>query len=324
MDNFVVGIDLGGTKILTARVARDGTVLAQQRVDTPLGVETVLDAMMHSIETVLAGADSAGLTGVGVGSPGPLDPVTGIVYNPPNLPGWEEVPLRDLLGARLQARYGRAIPVATANDANAAAWGEYLFGAGRRAGLREMLYITISTGIGGGVITGGQIYTGARGMAAEVGHLTVDLHGVRCNCGNIGCIEAVAGGPALARQGAALVAAGRAPGLAALAGGNPAAVTTPMLDQAARAGDAETVELLHEAGVALGAAVVTMIHAYNPELVVIGGGVAKMGDLLLDPLLATVQRRAMPAFLRGLDIVPAALGDLVGVVGAAALLLPRE
>ena len=322
---YVVGIDLGGTKIMTARCDLTGTVQTQQRVDTPAaaGPAAVIAAMVATVQTVLAGADPDQLVGVGVGAPGPLNPTTGILYGPPNLPGWEQVPLRAILAARLEATLGRAVPVITANDANSAAWGEYVFGVGRAyPHVRHLAYVTISTGIGGGVIAGGKIYEGAHGMAAEVGHITVDLNGPRCKCGNIGCIEALAAGPAIAQRGAALVAAGRAPGLAALVAGDPAAVTTQRVEQAARAGDPDTLELIRQVGIALGVLVVNILHAYNPELVAIGGGVAKMGPLLLDPLLATVHDRAMPAILRGVVIVPAALGDLVGVLGAAALALP--
>ncbi len=327
MTGYVVGIDLGGTKIMTARCDLLGHVQAQQRIDTPAaaGPDAVIAAMVNTVQTVTAGADPDQLIGVGVGAPGPLDPTTGILYGPPNLPGWEQVPLRDILSARLEAALGRPVPVVTGNDANAAAWGEYIFGVGRDyPGLRHLAYITVSTGIGGGVIADGKIYEGAHGMAAEVGHITVDLHGPRCKCGNIGCVEVLAAGPAIARRGAALVAAGRAPGLAALVGGAAGAVTTQLVERAARAGDPDTLDLIGQVGMALGVVVVNILHAYNPELVVIGGGVAKMGPLLLDPLLATVRDRAMPAILHGVAIVPAALGDLVGVLGAAALVLPAR
>lgn len=324
MAEYVIGIDLGGTKILTARCDMYGKVQAQVRETTPAteGVEAVISTMIHTVDHVLAGCDPDTLVGVGVGVPGPLDPRTGILYAPPNLPGWDRVPVQTILGTRLEARLGRAVFVAAANDANAAALGEYRFGVGRhRPDLREMVYITISTGVGGGVILNGRIFEGAAGMAAEVGHVTVDMNGPRCNCGNIGCVEAIAAGPAIARRGGALVAAGRAPMLAKLAGGAPAGVTTAMVEYAARQGDADALALIEQTGTALGVAVVNVLHMFNPQLVVIGGGVAKMGALLFDPILATVRARAMPAILRGVEIVPAVLGDLVGVLGAAALVL---
>jgi glucokinase len=324
MAEYVVGIDLGGTKILTARCDLEGTVLAQTRELTLAdeGLDAVMGRLLHTVDQVLADADPAGLLGVGVGAPGPLDPQTGVLYGPPNLPGWEEVHLSAILGRHLKTRLGRTVRVQAGNDANAAALGEFRFGVGRNYfGLRHMVYMTVSTGIGGGVIAGGKIYEGATGMAAEIGHVSVDMNGPRCNCGNIGCIEAIAAGPAIDRQGGELVAAGKAHILSRLVAGEPEAVTTRLVEAAAREGDPDALALIERTGVALGVAVVNCLHSYNPQLVVIGGGVAKMGALLLDPMLATVRARAMPAILRGVDIVPAALGDRVGVLGAAALIL---
>jgi len=324
MDEYVIGIDLGGTKILTARFDLRGQVLAQARDQTRAeeGPAAVINRMAGTIEAVMQGADPAGLVGLGVGSPGPIYPATGVVDSPPNLPGWDHVPLRDILRDRLRAHMGREIRVETGNDANVAALGEFRFGVGRQfPGVRYLVYITVSTGIGGGVIADGRIADGAHGIAAEIGHMTVDLNGPRCNCGNIGCIEAIAAGPAIARQGAQLVAGGRAPLLTRLAGSEPEAVTTALVDAAARQGDPDAIALLEYTGRAFGFAVVNVLHLFNPQVVAIGGGVAKMGALLFDPLLATVQAHAMPAFQRDVRIVPAALGDLVGVLGAAALVL---
>ncbi|MGI8587871.1 MAG: ROK family protein [Chloroflexia bacterium] len=324
MAGYVVGVDLGGTKIMTARVSPAGEVLEQHREATPAaeGVDAVVEAILRSIQAVIADADPAELIGVGVGAPGPLDPATGILYSPPNLPGWDSVPLRDILGERLAALLDRPVPVQLGNDANAAALGEYLFGVGRdRPGLRHLVYFTISTGIGSGVIADGRIFGGAHGLAVELGHTTVDLHGPRCKCGNIGCIEAIAAGPAIARQGAELVAGGKAPVLAALAGGRADAVTTELVEAAARQGDPDALDLITHAGVAIGTAVVNAIHTFNPQMIVIGGGVAKMGPMLFEPLEATVRERTMPPFLRDLQILPATLGDQVGVLGAAALAL---
>jgi glucokinase len=327
MAEYVVGIDLGGTKIMTARVDMQGEVQAQVREPTLAaeGSAAVIDRMVASVERVLDGADPADLVGVGVGAPGPLDPETGVLYSPPNLPGWDRVPLRDILSARLTTRFGRPVRVEAENDANAAALGEFRFGVRKQhPTLRHMVYITVSTGIGGGLIADGRIFEGAHGMAAEIGHMTVDMHGPRCNCGNIGCIEAIAAGPAIARQGGEIVARGGGPLLARLAAGEPEAVTTQMVEDAAHAGDPDALALIERTGVALGVAVVNVLHLYNPEMVVIGGGVAKIGAMLFDPLLRTVEERAMPAFRRDAEIVPAALGDFVGVLGAAALVLQHR
>jgi glucokinase len=324
MDEYVIGIDLGGTKILTARFDLQGRVLAQAREQTRAveGPAAVIERMAGTVAAVMQGADPAGLVGLGVGSPGPIYPATGVVDGPPNLPGWDRVPLRDILHDRLRAQLGREIRVEAGNDANVAALGEFRFGVGRQfPGVRYLVYITVSTGIGGGVIADGRIADGAQGIAAELGHMTVDMNGPLCKCGNVGCIEAIAAGPALARQGAALVAAGRAPLLTRLAGSDPDAVTTALVATAAQEGDPDAIALLEYTGRALGFAVVNVLHLFNPQIVAIGGGVAKMGALLFDPLLATVQTHGMAAFRQDLRIVPATLGDLVGVLGAAALVL---
>ncbi|HUS15384.1 MAG TPA: ROK family protein [Chloroflexia bacterium] len=322
MADYVIGVDLGGTKIMTARCDRQGTVLAQVRESTPAseGVDAVIGCMVDSVADVLVDADPVGLIGVGVVAPGPMDPATGVLYNAPNLPGWDRVPLRAIMTARLSERLGRPIRVATGNDANGAALGEYYFGLQRtHPELHHVVYMTVSTGIGGGVIIDGRVFAGAHGMAAELGHITVDMHGPRCGCGNIGCVEALAAGPAITRRGAALVAAGKAPLLTQLVAGEPEAVTTRLVEDAARAGDPDVLDLITQVSTALGVAVVNAVHMYNPQVVVIGGGVAKMGALLLDPLEATVRARAMPSFLLDFRILPATLGDYVGVLGAAAL-----
>jgi glucokinase len=321
---YLVGVDLGGTKILTARCDLQGRVLAQARQPTHAarGPEVVLGRIFDTIREVIGASDPAQLRGVGIGSPGALDVARGVVFDPANLPGWTEVPLRDLVSAWLAEQFGRPVRVEVGNDANAAALGEYRFGVGRdRPGLRHMVYLTVSTGVGGGVITEGRVLLGRHGMAGEVGHMTIDVQGPRCNCGNIGCLEVLAAGPAIARAGEALVASGRAPLLARLVGGEPERVTTELVVQAAGQDDPDALALLARIGTYLGMGVVNLIHLFNPELVCIGGGVAKAGSLLFDPLIATVDELALPAMRAGVAIVPATLGDQAGVLGAAALIM---
>jgi glucokinase len=321
---YVVGVDLGGTKILTARCDRRGQVLAQQRVLTEVedGPDVVIQRICGTIQTVLAGCDLAHLLGIGVGAPGPLNHLTGTLFDPPNLPGWTAVPLRDLVAGWFRAQYGREVRVVLGNDANAAALGEYRFGVGsEHPGLRHMVYMTVSTGIGGGVISDGQLLLGRHGMAGEVGHMTVAADGPRCNCGNTGCLEILASGTAIGLEGAKLVESGRAPLLAQLAASAPEGVTARLVDQAARQGDSDAVALLARAGRYVGVGVVNLIHLFNPELICIGGGVSKAGDLLFEPLIETVDRLTMPAMRDGVAIVRPRLGDQIGVLGAAALVL---
>ena len=321
---YVVGVDLGGTKVLTARCDRQGQVLAQVRQPTHAadGPEAVLGRIFESIRAVIGESDPAQLQGVGIGAPGALDTASGVQFNPANLPGWTRVPLRDLVRTWLETHFAQPVRVEVGNDANAAALGEYRFGVGReRPALRHMVYLTVSTGIGGGVITEGRLLAGRNGMAGEVGHMTIDAHGPRCNCGNIGCLEVLAAGPAIARGGEALVAGGRAPLLSRLVSGEPEQVTTELVVEAARQEDPDALALLGRVGTYLGMGVVNLIHLFNPELVCIGGGVAKAGPLVFEPLIATVDDLAMASMREGVAIVPAVLGDQAGVLGAAALVL---
>jgi glucokinase len=228
--------------------------------------------------------------------------------------------LADLHDSRL------ALPqIALVNDANAATLAEYRFGAGSRKRLgrkiKHMVYLTISTGIGGGVITDGRLLLGANGYAAELGHIVVEAFGRRCSCGSIGCLESVASGTALARDAAMVVRSRRPSKISDLAGGDPANVSARIVEEAARLGDPIACELWEREGRYVGVGVVNCIHAFNPEIVVLGGGVTMAGDLLFKPVLETVRQRVLPAFAETYDIVPAALKGESGALGAVAVAL---
>ncbi len=314
---YVVGVDLGGTKILTALVDLTGAVRARRRVATPQsGPAAVVDAIAATVEGVLAeaGLSRAACPGIGVGAPGPLDPHSGVVYEPANLAGWRDVPLADLLGGRL------GLPCYVENDANAAALGEWWAGAGR--GISDLVYITVSTGIGGGIILGDRLLHGVSGTAGEIGHTVVDADGPLCGCGRRGHLEALASGRAIARQAAEAVASGRPTALAAL-GADPARLTAEVVARAAREGDPVAREIFERAGFYVGVGVANLLNLLNPRRVVIGGGVSKAGDLLLDPVRRTARQFAFERPARDAEIVPAALGDDAGAVGAAAVVLVR-
>ncbi|MDR7401919.1 MAG: ROK family glucokinase [Armatimonadota bacterium] len=314
---YVIGVDLGGTKILTALVEPSGDVRARRRVATPqAGPEAVVEAIAATVEGVLADASlpRADCLGVGVGAPGPLDPQTGVVYEPANLPGWRDVPLAALLAARL------GLPCHVENDANAAAVGEWWVGAGR--GVADLVYITVSTGIGGGIILGHRLVQGCSGTAGEIGHTVVDLDGPVCGCGRRGHLEALASGRAIARMAAEAVAAGRPTSLAAL-GADPARLSAEVVAREAGRGDAVAREIFERAGFYVGVGVANLLNLLNPRRVVIGGGVSKAGALLLDPVRRTARQLAFERPARDAEIVPAALGDDAGVVGAAAVVLQR-
>lgn len=317
MAGLTVGVDLGGTKVAAALMGPEGEILAEDRRPTEAdrGVGRVIDNIVAAVRQV-AGAGLARVAAIGLGAPGPLNCREGLVYSAPNLPGWEDVPVVRLLEERLP------VPVVLENDANAAGYGEWAFGAGR--GTSDMIYLTISTGIGGGFILGGRIYHGRDDSAGEVGHTTVLPDGPRCNCGRLGCWEALCSGTAIAAAMVRRLAAGAWSSVPALAGGDMHGITAGHVAQAAREGDGEAKAVLDEAFFYLALGITNLIHLLNPEMIVIGGGVAKLGEQLFAPVRAMVGARAYPAMARDLPIVPAALGDRAGVVGAAAIARARS
>ena len=332
---LVVAVDLGGTQIRTA-VLRGAQLLSRVGLltgenPTP---ERVIPRIFQAIQQALTEADIPleQVVGIGIGTPGPLNSHTGVVYDPPNLPGWKDVPIRELFSQQFH------MPIFVENDANAAALGEYMFGAGR--GSRDMVYLTISTGIGGGVIVDGKILEGASGMAAELGHMSVDWHGERCNCGNVGCLERIASGTGIARRANDAILRGQGEALLAFAlehqpgdqenakastpedaaAHTPTHVTARTVALAAEAGISLACEVIATAAEALGVGLVNIVHIFNPEKIILGGGVTQMGALLLDPALRIVEERAMAVPRKAVHIVLAELGHDVGLIGAGALI----
>jgi glucokinase len=343
--DYVAGVDLGGTKIYTLLATAEGTVKAEAKVPTEAGrgYEAVVERIAETVAAVAAqaGARPENVRVVGVGAPGPLDPQTGIVHQAPNL-GWKEAPLR----ADLEARLG--LPVRLENDANLGALGEYAFGAGR--GGTELVYVTVSTGIGGGLILRGEIYGGAGGGAGEIGHITVVPGGPRCRCGSRGCLEAVASGTAIALRARELLDGGAgggagAPagnggtgvragaagtggtcvrpgaGILALAGGAAEAITAATVARAAEAGDWQARAILDEAAWHLGTGLAAVVNLLNPGLVVLGGGVMRSGRLLWERMDTSLREQALEAAYRQVRLVPGALGARAGALGAVALAL---
>jgi glucokinase len=234
-----------------------------------------------------------------------------MVLNAPNLPGWVDFPLRSLVEQAL------GVPVAIGNDANLAALAEWKFGAGR--GTQDMIYITVSTGVGGGVISRGRLISGARGLGAELGHMVADPHGPVCSCGRPGHLEAIASGPAIVRRAADLLHQGNASTLRLEIVSDPA-LTPEVIAQAARQGDGLARQVVREAGEALGRQLASLVHVFNPQVIVVGGGVAQIGEALFAAIQVALRASTMhPAFLDGLEVRPAALGDDSGLVGAMIL-----
>ncbi len=313
-----IGVDIGGTSIRAARFTGDHHV-PETKTKIPTQAAKGVEAVLARIETAIrevAGDGLSQVAGVGMALPGPLDPHTGILISAPNLPGWENLPLQRMMRERI----GR--PVFIGNDANLAALGEWKFGAGR--GHADVLYLTISTGIGGGVICNGRMLVGARGLAAEVGHMLAIPDGPMCGCGQRGHLEAVASGTAIARAARARLKAGDGSEskIWDLAGGDLEAVTSVIIGAAAVAGDEFAGRLIVEAGTFIGRTLASLLHAYNPSIVIFGGGVSMLGDIILDPVRVATRQYAMSdAYWRDCPIVLAELGDDAGLVGAGVLAL---
>ena len=253
------------------------------------GVEAVVGNIVDAVRQV-AGAELERVAAVGLGAPGPLNCKAGLIFKAPNLPGWDNVPIVRLIEERLH------IPTVLENDANAAGYGEWAAGAGK--GTRDMIYLTISTGIGGGLIVGGQVYRGRDDGAGEVGHMTVEPDGPFCGCGRRGCWEALCSGTGIAGAMARRLAEGAKSSVLYLAGGDPGAVTSAHVAQAAREGDPEAQGVFDKALFYMALGVTNLIHLLNPEMVVIGGGVAKLGDQLFIPLRRRSDKGLTPPWSR--------------------------
>jgi glucokinase len=318
-EQYIIGVDLGGTNIVAGAMTMDGSRHLSTRsipTNASLGDEGVADRMVTLVEGVIldtmrqTGAFRTDFVGVGVGAPGPLDRERGVVLVAPNL-GWLNFPLRDRIHDRL------SLPTTLDNDANCATFGEWWQGAAR--GARNVIGLTIGTGIGGGIILNGALYHGASDMAGEVGHTTIDLNGRHCKCGNYGCLEAYASAPAIATRAREVLV--REEGESALPGmvhGKLEDITAQTVYDAAKQGDPVASEIVRDTARYLGAGVANLLNIFNPDTVVIAGGVTAAGDALFVPLRAEVRRRAFGPAVRAVKIVPGTLPGTAGVVGAVA------
>lgn len=304
-----VGLDVGGTRAAGLLVTERGDILARQVAETPAeDVDATMATLFDVIETLRKESDPVA---VGIGGAGMVDFEAGVMRFAPNL-AWRELPVRDMVSERT------GLPCILDNDANAACWGEYRFGAGR--GYRHLLLLTVGTGIGGGIVADGALYRGVHGFAAEVGHVVVEPDGPLCGCGNRGCFEQVASGRALDRLGR-VAATDHPDGLIArLAGADE--VTGRHVTEAARQGDDVAGRIIEEVGTRLGVAIAGFVNVLDPEVVVVGGGVADIGAPLFDPARTAYRDTVLaPDHRPDVPILPAALGNDAGAIGAAALAL---
>ena len=313
MGTHALAADIGGTNIRVALFDREGRISHRRSVLTEAsqGKDAALERLADAMEAVKALAEPDTLVGAGVSLAGPTDPDTGVMYDPPNLPGWDGFSPVPVLEERL------SLSVAAANDASLGALAEHRYGAGR--GHRHIIYMTVSTGIGGGIVVDGELYTGSRGFAGEIGHISIASDGPRCNCGNAGCLEVMASGTAVARIAQERLAAGEASTLLDDAQGDLSRVDAPMVAEGAKAGDELARSIMDQVATNLGVGLVSLLHIFDPDVIAIGGGMSQNLELLLPGIAAEIDRHAMSQHRGRMPVVKTELGDDVSLLGAATL-----
>jgi glucokinase len=314
MSEWIIGVDLGGTRLRAARLSADLDVLARDETLTLAdeGFEATIGRVKAIIRRMLPAPESGDtVAGIGVSIPGPTNPFTGVVELGTNLKGWQNVPLVQLLRDEFN------LPVYIGNDANVAAMAETARGAA--VDYRHVIFITVSTGIGGGVIVDGRLLLGKSGLGAEVGHMVILVDGER-----VSTLEKEAAGPALVRQARARLVAGEPSIIRERVGGDLAQITGRIVGDAARDGDPLALSIVQRAGRIVGYGITSLLHLFNPEIVILGGGVSTLGELLFAPMREAIAATVIdPEYNRELVIAPARLGDNVSLVGAGALVLTK-
>ena len=309
----VVAVDIGGTKIITAVFDGDGAMLSRVYCLTLAreGPARVINRLNETIGQAIekAGLERGQIGGIGVAAAAIIDINRGLVTEAPNLPRWHNVPLPALIAGEFN------LPVFLLNDASAAALGEHRYGAGR--GLNNLIYITVSTGIGGGIIIDGELYNGTDGCAAEIGHMVIMVDGPACSCGRRGCFEALASGTAIGRMARERLSLGETSIMCALAGNVIEDVTSVTVAKAARKGDMLALDVIRTAAGYLGIGLANLVNIINPQMIIIGGGVSSMGAMLLGPARKSMKAHAFKLPANTVRIVRPALGTDAGLTGAA-------
>ena len=316
----VLVVDLGGTKIRTAIISSEYQIIAREYRLTLAGKgpEAVVDRILSAIDHLLStkNINLSQLSGISVAAAGAIDMEKGVVTISPSLPGWLDIPLKSAVEKRYK------VATFLLNDASAAALAEHHLGAGK--GTNNLIYLTVSTGIGGGIIINGQLYLGVSGGAGELGHMTIDVNGPRCNCGGIGHLEVLASGTAVAREAIRRISQGEKSSLPEMVTGRIENITAKEVSMAAREGDSLALDVIAEAATYLGIGIANLVNIFNPEMIVIGGGLSKMGSLLFNPVRQVMKERAFRLPAQAVRIVPAKLGDDAGVFGAAIFALEQQ
>lgn len=316
--HFVIGVELEGKNISVAVTDLKINIINRlteeiKNTDEFLVVDEIINLARQTMEK--SGVEFGKIIGIGVGATGLIDTERGIIRQAVNL-DWKDVPLKDLIENKFDQ-----IPIYIDNIANVAALGEKWAGAGKEA--TNLIYIRIGTGIGAGIILNRTIYEGSNGNAGEIGHMTIEPNGPRCKCGNRGCLEVLASGSAIAKQAITEMLGGRDTLIEKLTNGSVEEITAKVVAEAAKKGDRLALEIWEETGEYLGIAIANLINIYNPEIIIIGGGVAQAGKLLFEPIKRTVRKRALPGPVKRAKIVSSQLGENVSIIGAASLALEK-
>ncbi len=316
MKKYRIGVDIGGTNIKIALVDFDGKIIYSNTTPTraEMGYEAGVNNIKQAIKDLMqeTNQDSKTIEAIGFGLPGQIDYKNGIVKNLPNIPGWVNVPLAKIIEDEF------SIPTRLDNDVRCAALGELNFGAGK--GCENLLCITIGTGIGSGIVLNGKLVRGASNAAGEIGHIKMDMHeGPLCGCGDYGCLEAYASGPAIVTMAKEYISGGKSAKYKEMAGAD-GQITPYLVAQAALQGDAVSIQIFKQMGKIIGTGLASVVNLLNPEKIIIGGGVADAGDILLEPIKQAILDRAMPIQAQSVKVVPAQLANTAGVIGASLLI----
>ncbi len=316
-DEKALAVDLGGTRMRVALIDKRGRILKKyaERTKGSQGPQQVMERLAGHLKDVAADVPVGSILGLGVGVAGPTNSRTGAMFRPPNLPSWHGFSPKAILEGAL------GLPVVIGNDASLAALGVHRFGAGK--GLSNLLYLTISTGVGGGIIIGGKLYEGSRGFAGELGHILIDRNGPACACGSNGCLESLASGTAIAHIAKERLVSEKGSSLLRIAGGDIDKVDAEMVAQAAKSGDDLALGVMNEAAYNLGLGLVVLLNVFDPDMIVLGGGVSQELDMMMPHILEAIRSQAMTQHKDPVPIVQSKLGDDVGLLGAAALVFDK-
>ena len=317
-ENICIGIDIGGTKMRVALIDRAGSILLRNESPTLAheGRDQAVQRLIKMIDGLVESISKENLAGIGVSVASPVEPNTGTMYNPPNLPGWNGFSLKSFLEMKFN------IPTWAANDATLGAVGEYAYGVGQ--GISNIIYLTISTGIGGGIIVDGNPILGARGFAGELGHMSIDRNGPLCACGNVGCLEIFAAGTAVAKFARERLERGEASMIQEKVCGDLTRVDAKVVMEAAGQGDSLAKELIEQFAKDLGLGIANLIHIFDPEIIILGGGVTQSSHLYSRALDAAIHRNVMFPLTKHIKVINSVLGDDVSLLGAAYLVFQSE